>query len=295
MQTNAALRSGWVDTLSESAAAGVWEGMIMGSLSFGPRWNTHTNVHSWDLGFRQPCKLSLEIENVRLPGFSWQVVCYGNMDTLASQGVAPNGVQWLTVPLNKGKGDKRTLRITLMIRLYMFDGCEEARLPRIKLNGKLLKNYGEVDFTISKLQFNRELRAKQKFHHLAMQWHVMPMLRARKLLPVAMVRDVYLPVGNPETQWLYGIIFEKYALRVNVVPFLLHDHLVFVTVYSRASIPTQPSITITKVVSTLHVSLEDGFWAMRIVRKDGACSAPEVKDLVSIAMVRSDSAVAIQM
>ena len=39
------------------------------------------------------------------------------------------------------------------------------------------------------------------------------MLRWRALLPSGLVRKIYLPVGNPETQWLYGVAFEGYQLH----------------------------------------------------------------------------------
>lgn len=275
---------GWVDSPGLMAAHGAWSSLIMQGLCYGPRWNTHTNVHTWYLGKLVPGELTIEIENVSQPGFSWQVVCYGNQKTLASQAAAPGGAcEWLTMRVDGAQ----STHVLLNVRLYIFDTCKEALLPRIKLNGHLLldSSAGAAAFTRDKLAFNQELRARQQLHHLAMQFHVWTMLRAQRCLPAAMVREVYLPVGNPETQWLYGVVLEGYALELWVDASLLPDHLVFVTVYSRASIPTQASISVEATELTLQRALEDGFWAVRIVRKDGGRSDPGVRKMVTVGCV----------
>ena len=106
----------------------------------------------------------------------------------------------------------------------------------------------------------------------------------------ALVRGIYLPVGNPETQWLYGLTHQGFALKVVSSPALLAEHLVFVSVYNRASIPVLSSITATEPEETLPPCPVDGFFAMRLVRKDGGTTAEAAKAEVAITLVRVESA-----
>ena len=54
--------------------------------------------------------------------------------------------------------------------------------------------------------------------------------------------DLLTALKSPETQWRYGVMLEGYALRPTAAAILLNGHLVFVTVYDRASLPTaQPT------------------------------------------------------
>ena len=278
---------GWIDSLHLLASQGAWSSLIMQGLCFGPRWNTHTNNHMWYIGKWEPgSQLTVEIENVSQPGFSWQVVCYGNHMTLASQAAAPGAPKWLTMPVQIA--GRQPMQVIFMIRLYIFDACKQALLPLVKLNGEFLDGTaGTAAFTRDKLAFNHELRAKQQLHHLAMQFHVLTMLRAQRWLPASMVHLVYLPVGNPETQWLYGLVLEGYALELRTEASLLADHLVFVSVYNRASIPTQASVTVEATALTLQRAQEDGFWAVRIVRKDGRRSEPRVLKMIKVGCMRA--------
>lgn len=48
-------------------------------------------------------------------------------------------------------------------------------------------------------------------------------LAAHDLLGEKFVRDIYLPVGNPETQWLYRTVHAGFALRLKSTALLLND------------------------------------------------------------------------
>ena len=61
---------------------------------------------------------------------------------------------------------------------------------------------------------------------------------------------------------------------------MLRDHLVLATVYSRASLPTDSFAVPAKAAP----AAEDGFWALRIVRKDGAPAAADVLDEVAVSL-----------
>ena len=60
----------------------------------------------------------------------------------------------------------------------------------------------------------------------------------------------------------------------------------FVTVYNRASLPTLPSLTVTTPDQTLPVCEEDGFFALRVVRKDGTRTAAEATGDMKVLLTR---------
>ena len=100
------------------------------------------------------------------------------------------------------------------------------------------------------------------------------------------MRAIYLPVGNPETQWLYGVTQQGYSLRFELPASLLEGHLVFCSVYDRASFPLLPSLQVERPSHTLPPCGEDGFWATRIVRKNGTATSAEVLASVQVTLER---------
>ena len=164
-----------------------------------------------------------------------------------------------------------------------------APLPLVKLNGKLLSNT-RVCFQSGCLNFNERLRENQSIMHLAIQWHVYTLLTMHDVLSSSFVRSIYLPVGNVETQWLYGPVHAGFAMQVQCSNELLCEHLIFVTVYNRASLPILSSISIRATDQTLASCSEDGFFAIRLVRKDGASTTADTKSKVFVWLKRAAAA-----
>jgi len=272
-------------------------GTILAVLMWGPRWNTHTNVLNLYATTKRS-KSTFTIENKQQPGVSFQVVFYGTklagkdaggahktasnagQATLASVSLSPTAGDWVTVELEAEPG-----QIKLMLRTYIFDGHESAKLPRVQLDGQDVTDSDPGVWYKSGLDLNKAIRGQQSVLHLALQWHMFPMLCCRDLLPPALVRSTYLPVGNPETQWLYGPVLKGYSLHFEVAQSVLDEHLVFCTVYNRASLPVLYSLTVTSPSQVLPVCPEDGFWANRVVRKDGGTTSPSVHKQMKVTLV----------
>jgi hypothetical protein len=258
-------------------------GAALAAISWGPRWNTHTNVHFLHVEMPASGVAAFEVENVRLAGFSWQIIAYDDRQGVVGRvAMAVDGPDWLTLKVSSHE----TARLS--IRPYIFGERTSVLLPRVRLNGQDVA--GRVEFARDRLAFNHTLR---KYRHpivWPLQWHVYPLLCCRTWLPPELVRRIYLPVGNPETQWLYGPVHEGFALHLVVAHHVLTDHLVFCTVYDRASFPTLACGSVEKTVQTLEVCGEDGFWAIRVVRKDGATTSEEVLAHISVTLVRTSGA-----
>lgn len=274
----------WVDKLYKNIVSPgrMPRGAVFAAILWGPRWNTHTNVHFVRLAVApEEEEHTFEVENVSTPYFSWQILAYDQHQTTIGRLAAQRGgPPWLRLTVRAAGA------INLSIRPYAFGDRASAPLPRVRLDGVEVGDGGApVEFKRERLDFNFSLRRYESPLYWALQWHVYPLLCARELLPAALVRAVYLPVGNPETQWLYGPVHEGYALRFETSAEVLAEHLVFCTVYDRASFPTLPCGSIEMPSVTLDASLEDGFWAMRVVRKDGATTDPAVLARIAVSLV----------
>ena len=278
----------WTDSLYEKLANGKMDPKtLVGALLFGPRWNTHTNVNALAI-MPKGRKTVLTVENIKTPGFSWQIVAYGNhmnRETIAKCGKLAGGGDTFEFPVETAA--PYPTQFSLYIRLYLFDGVKEVTLPKIWMDGELL-NPEPTTFSKDKLAFNYELRAQEKKHHLALHYYMYTVLCFRRFFTEYFVRWQYLPVGNPETQWLYGPVFMDYALNFKIDKTILEDHLVFCSVYSRASMPTLPCNELLETETTLAACEEDGFWAMRCVRKDGGTTSEAVLEKIKVTLNKAD-------
>jgi hypothetical protein len=285
MHTSAHRENTWTDRLHASFAdnAPRPRSAALAAISWGPRWNTHTNVHFLRVEMPASGVATFEVENVRLAGFSWQIIAYDSRQGVVGRlAMAVQGPDWLTLTVRSDE----TARLS--IRPYVFGERMSAVLPRVRLDGEDVA--GSVEFSRDRLAFNYTLHKHEQPICWPLQWHVYPLLCCRDWLPPELVRRIYLPVGNPETQWLYGLVHEGFALHFDVAEHVLTDHLVYCTVYDRASFPTLPCGSVEKPVQTLEVCGEDGFWATRVVRKDGASTAEEVLAHIRVTLVRATKA-----
>ena len=278
----------WQDRLYERLGGSKFDAVqYFVMLLLGPRWNTHTNPHS--LIVRTLVRISdIKVENLVEDGFSWQVVAYGNAlgrETLGRCG-PKRGTADKTVTLRVETQAPHDSDFGLSLRGYLFNGRTSAPLPRVWLDGALLTTESKL-IRADQMDFNRILRARQQLVHLALQFYVFPLLCFRRFFSEAFVRANYLPVPNPDTQWLYGPVFKGYALRFEFTATVLADHLVFCTVYSRGSMPVDRLHDI-RDGDEIEPADEDGFWALRCVRKDGGPTSADVLPEIKVSLHRRD-------
>ncbi len=278
----------WQDRLYERLGGQKFDAVLcFFTLLFGPRWNTHTNVHS--LIVRTSARTSeLKIENLVEDGLSWQIVAYGNAlgrETLGRCG-PKRGTADKTVTLRVETQAPHDMDFGLNLRGYLFNSRTSAPLPRVWLDGVLLTTE-PAQIHAEHMDFNRILRVRQQLVHLALQFYVFPLLCFRRFFSEAFVRAEYLPVPNPDTQWLYGPVFKGYALRFEITATVLADHLVFCTVYSRGSMPVD-RLHDMQDGDEIEPADEDGFWALRCVRKDGGPTSPDVLPDINVSLHRRD-------
>eukprot|EP00747_Dinoflagellata_sp_TGD_P028217 gnl/TRDRNA2_/TRDRNA2_133112_c0_seq1.p1 gnl/TRDRNA2_/TRDRNA2_133112_c0~~gnl/TRDRNA2_/TRDRNA2_133112_c0_seq1.p1 ORF type:complete len:129 (+),score=24.93 gnl/TRDRNA2_/TRDRNA2_133112_c0_seq1:279-665(+) len=115
------------------------------------------------------------------------------------------------------------------------------------------------------------------------------MLTCRRFLPEWWVAQEFLLASSSVGVFRYGVVLQGRALSFEIEDVIFQDYAVYCTVYSRGSMPTVASLELSTATETLEVAQEDGFWLMRIVRKDGAPATKEVGDKVNAWLVRSTS------
>ena len=117
----------WVDVLSKTVNKHGMANLIRGALCYGPRWNTHTNVHMWFVKLPPVADVAFEVENVNMHGFSWQINWRGGnlqQSLLASCSASPTGGDWIRVHVQSTS--KQGQLVHMALRPYLFDGREEG-------------------------------------------------------------------------------------------------------------------------------------------------------------------------
>lgn len=236
-------------------------------LCLGPRFNTHLLLHH--LYGIDRCS-TVEVENVKLDGYAWQVVAYGGdafRETLGSTGPIQSRAEWL--PLEVSLDEAHPL-LNLSLRPYVW-GRDTAPLPHVRVDGNIITKRTHISHEST--DFYLALRDHATARHTAMMWHVHTLLQLRAL-DEGWVRAMFLPVGNPNTQWLYGTLKASCSLRVRASVDTLRHHLILTTVYSRSSMPLRSSRVSFASQWSVPVA-EDTFWTVRVVRKDGKATTED--------------------
>ncbi|MCM1983812.1 DUF6208 family protein [Lyngbya confervoides] len=220
----------------------------------GPRWNTHGVIGT--LGpFALQQQITLEVGTARRSAQSWTMVIYRYPDFKTV-----TQLSWLQ-PLDSQ--DVATLdlpagRYSLGIRYYGLR--PEAAMPGLILDGQ--HPIEGVAVPADPNQVYQSLHQRTNLYYRALHYYIYPMLRLRSYLPQAWVQREYLPVGDPDTTFLYDFVEAGDQLQVEVQPDLLPHYWVYLTGYNRASLPVlSQEITASTVTSPFD---QRGFYLVRI-------------------------------
>lgn len=245
---------------------------LLGISIVAPRWNTAasvlatTNVEAAQGTVRIRCGTCAESAErwtlIALDMYNDKTLSYLGSLTLGSQ-----TKEWHEVLLAK----ETSLRLTL--RYYTLK--PGSSFPEVIVDGKVAvpsAPTGDVD-----PQWEA-LAKREKFQHRAIAWHVYPLLCFRDYVPAWLVRQVVLPVGNPETGFIYGPVHKGTQLCLELSAALwTNSHLVHVTIYSRGSLPTMwldvPNAATTFTTPAFD---QDGIYLIRVVVKNAPAAGPSV-------------------
>lgn len=197
----------------------------------GPRWNTHALIVR-----AGPLKVERSIE-IHLPtafrsASSWTVVVYRfpghrTVESIGSVDVSPDD-EWCSLAVEPG-------RYALVLRYYDWNAA--AALPEVRVDGRAA--LASIPVPADANEFYHRLRQRRNLFYRMLHYYVYVLLEHGDRLPHRLVEKEYLPVGNPQTRFAYGIVPRGRRLVVAADSTLLAAGDIYLTLYDRASFPVE--------------------------------------------------------
>lgn len=204
-------------------------GALAALMTEAPRWNPHAVIASiGPLTVRRQIRIEID-DSLRACG-AWTIVVYRFRDrqTIVSAGNETVGSTAREVTWELPQG-----RYAVAVRCY--ESGPSLLLPQIVVDHGLpiepLAVAGEAGALLAGLA-GRTSRCYAALHH-----HVTFLLRHRDRLPESWVQARFLPVGNPRTGFVFGLVPAGARLRCDIDPALLAESALFATTYNTSSFP----------------------------------------------------------
>lgn len=224
-------------------------------MTTGPRWNTHALIGT--LGpLTVSRNISLCTSTCMNSASSWTGVIYRfpDFNTVSQFSSLSDHAshEWSSIVLPEG-------RYVLGIRYYGLSAKPE--MPKVCVDDSL--SIDGVKTPLDTNQVYANLIERSSFYYYFLHYYIFNLLRFRSLFAPSFVKREFLPVGDPDTTFRYGIIKKGRCLKVILSPSLFSGHRVFLTVYNRASLPFL-SIEVKEKIWFSESLPFDGFYLFRI-------------------------------
>jgi hypothetical protein len=224
-------------------------------MTTGPRWNTHALIGT--LGpLNVEESLSIRTSTCLRSAASWTAVVYRFPDfftlTQLSSLAADAREDWSRVDLPSG-------RYILGIRYYGL--ADQPQMPEVRVDGLLTTESADTPSTTNEVYADLDRRTNPYYHFL--HFYIFTLLRLRELFSPQLVRSEFLPVGDPDTEFRYGLVLARHRLVLQMTPGALAGRRIFFTAYNRASLPVL-SEEITEPGWTSPCFSADGYYLFRI-------------------------------
>jgi hypothetical protein len=195
----------------------------------GPRWNTHAIIGT--LGsFSVKETIAIDTESANNSAGSWIAVIYSfpGYETIASleSDRLKSQDRWETLKLKPGK---------YSIGLRYYHWRDRVNLPAVKVDGVEFVSSCPVTSDIN--NFYYDLIKRKNWFYSALHYYIFTILRLRKYLPESFVRNEYLPVGAPDTQFFYGYLRRGQSLQIDLSSLVIKNSDIYFTLYDRSSLP----------------------------------------------------------
>ena len=225
-------------------------------LTTGPRWNPYA-IAAGAGPFRVQGSLAIQISTCVASAQSWSIGIYKFPEAKAVAYIASNDPifqeKWQELKLEPGQ-------YTLGLRYYNW--YDDVSLPATKVDGNQIINIEAVDGSNVNNYF-KNLIVRDNIFYRSLNYYIFPLLVCDKWLPQALVRKEYLPVGDPNNEFIYGVIYKAYSLHLKLNPLLIYNYDIYLTIYNCSSLPlTFCQITAEKY--TTPVIETDGFYLVRL-------------------------------
>lgn len=196
-------------------------------MTSAPRWNPHAIIATLGpLPVQE--KLTVDVRMARQSAASWSIVVYTfpGFRTVTSLDSISFRDDEATLVLGPG-------RYWIGLRYYRWS--REIVLPAMHIDGNsavdALPLSGDVN------EFYQELSKRRSWWYVVLHYHAWVALRWKKWLPRRFVERVFLPVGNPGTNFYSGILRKGERLRIEGMEALSGAVDIYLTLYNRGSFP----------------------------------------------------------
>jgi hypothetical protein len=195
----------------------------------GPRWNTHAIIGT--LGpFKIQQEITLDIESANNSAASWIAVVYSfpsykTITSIESEKLNFDS-KWHQIKLPSGS-------YSLGLRYY--NVRDEIVLPTVKIDNQEFVSQVAVPSDIN--NFYHDLIKAKNWFYLSLHYYIYPILKLRNYLPESFVKREYLPVGAPDTFFVYNYLEKDQALQIDFTPKIINNYNIYFTLYDRSSLP----------------------------------------------------------
>lgn len=202
---------------------------LLALMTTAPRWNTHALI-ALAGPLRVERGLRIHAATAARSAPAWTVVVHAEPDLriVASTGSLDSAaaVPWQAVELPPG-------RYRLVLRYYRWSG--RAELPAVAVDGVPTVESQRIPAGAN--DFYHDLARRRSILYSWMHSYVRVLLRYRRWLPRSFVEREYLPAGNPQTTFSYGLLEAGTRLTIRTHNGLHDTHDAYFTGYNRASLP----------------------------------------------------------
>ncbi|MGB7413897.1 MAG: DUF6208 family protein, partial [Thermosynechococcaceae cyanobacterium] len=129
--------------------------------------------------------------------------------------------------------------------------CREAVVfPSVTIDGSSTPLIAAHSVSPQTNQFYDRLSQRHNWFYAALHYYIYTVLQLRDWLPESFVTREYLPVGNPDTTFIYGYVEAQCSLQIQIPSAVLENYDLYLTRYRRSSLPLfftkmeQESITV---------------------------------------------------
>lgn len=224
-------------------------------LTTAPRWNPHAVIGTFGPVAVQR-RIAIDATAARRSG-EWFFVIYRHpgRETVGSfSHLTDCGGGWAEFEVPQPG------QYAIGARFYHPDAT--VTLPAVQADGAAVGEAREVAADVN--QFYHTLRTRESTFHRCLAYYIWVLLRSRAFLPTAWVHREFLPVGNPETTFEYGLFRRNETVEWELAPERCAGCDVYVTLYSRGSFPFAWFEWSPTQLSPERVAPCDGYFLIRI-------------------------------
>lgn len=233
----------------------------------GPRWNTHAIIGT--LGpFTVEEKIRVQGDTIRQSAQSWVGCIYDfpSYRTVASfDSLDDSGQGDLEIFLPPGK-------YTVGLRYY--NHGHQVTYPDLAIDGQ--RRSLETTVSGDNNQFYRHLIQRKNWFYGGLHYYIYTLLRWRRWLPEAWVRQEFLPVGAVDTDFAYGALVPGQALAIHLDPTIGDRYQTYLTWYDRSSLPLDWA-EITEEEFTIAAGDRPGYYLLRFRRRCSELALGEIQ------------------